>query len=256
MKNPFGSLLTAMVTPFKENMEINYSRAVELAEYLLANDSDGLVVTGTTGESPTLSIEEKIELYRILSDKFGKEVIIAGTGGNNTKEVVQLTREAERCGVGGIMLVTPYYNKPPQEGLYHHFKAVAESVALPIILYNVPGRTGVNLDVETVLRLAQIDNIVALKDASGNTDQASCIIEKAPTEFTVYCGDDSLIIPFLRVGSSGVISVASHLVGPRIKEIIGKFHHDPDKAVRIHECLLPLFKGLFMTTNPIVIKEA
>lgn len=254
----FGSLVTAMVTPFKENLEIDHSVVEKLATYLADNGSDSIVVAGTTGESPTLSKKEKLELFRtVVNSVKGKAKVIAGTGGNNTRESVELTKGAEKTGVDGIMLVTPYYNKPPQEGLYNHFKQIAGATDLPVMLYNVPGRTSVNLTAETSLRLAEIDNIVAIKEASANLEQIANICSDAPTGFAVYSGDDSMTLPVLSVGGTGVVSIASHLVGRAIKEMIeAYFNGESAKAAKLHQHLLPLFKSLFLTTNPIPLKAA
>lgn len=258
MNNPFGALLTAMITPFDHDLKIDYEKVAEIALLLIDKTSDGLVVTGTTGESPSLTAEEKIHIYKVVVEAVGnKTKVIAGTGCNSTRESIEMSCQAEETGVDGIMLVTPYYNKPTQEGLYRHFKSVAEAVSLPVMLYNVPGRTGVNLSAETCLRLAGIDNIVALKEASGNLEQVTSICAGAPTGFAVYSGDDVLTLPILSVGGFGVVSIASHLVGPKIKEMInlynsGKVH----KAAKAHHFLTPLFNALFVAANPIPLKEA
>ncbi len=258
MNNPFGSLITAMVTPFDENENINCGKAVELVNYLLDNGSDAVVLTGTTGESPVLTKDEKIELYKaVLESTPDKSRIIAGTGTNNTKASIELTMAAEKAGVGGIMLVTPYYNKPSQEGLYRHFKEIADNTSLPVILYNVPGRTGANLSVETTIHLSAIKNIISLKDATGTTDQAAAVLEGTRDGFDIYSGDDSLLLPFLSVGAKGVISVTSHLAGPRIKEIITLYQEGKNaEAAKLYRYLIPLFRGLFLTANPVPVKEA
>ncbi len=258
MQCDFGSLITAIVTPFDENFRVDYDKVVELAEFLLNKGSDGLVLTGTTGESPTLSSEEKINIYKtVVNVVKGKLKVIAGTGGNSTRESIELSIKAEEAGVDGIMLVTPYYNKPPQEGLYRHFKSIAKAVSLPVMLYNVPGRTVVNLTGETTLKLAELDNIVAIKEASGNLEQITYICAGAPQGFAVYSGDDSMTLPVLSVGGVGVVSIASHLVGLEIKEMINCFFAGKvEKAIKIHQKLMPLFKGLFITTNPIPLKAA
>lgn len=254
----FGSLITAMITPFNSRLEIDYEKVEELVEVLLQKGSDGLVVAGTTGESPALSEEEKLKLFMFVADVVGgRAKVLAGTGGNNTQAVVALSKKAAETGIDGLMVVTPYYNKPPQEGLYRHFKHIAASVALPIMLYNVPGRTGVNLQAETTLRLAQIDNIVAIKEASGNLEQITAICAAAPDNFFVYSGDDSMTLPVLSVGGCGVVSIVSHLAGLQIKQMIEAFFaRDILKAVQLHHELMPLFKALFITTNPIPIKAA
>ena len=256
--NNFGRVLTAMVTPFNDDYSVNYSEAAKLAKYLVDNGSDGLVVAGSTGESATLSKEEKIKLFATVMEAVGeKATVIAGTGSNDTRASIELTREAEKVGVHGAMLVGPYYNKPPQEGYYQHFKAIAESTSLPLILYNVPGRTSSNILPATIARLAEIKNIVAVKEASGNLDQVSEIIRTTSSDFMVYSGDDGLTLPVLGVGGDGVISVAGHIVGKRMQEMIAAFFAgDKAKAQAIHLELLPFFKVIFITTNPIPIKEA
>lgn len=258
MNNPFGSLLTAMITPFDKDLKVDYDRVSEIALMLLDKASDGLVISGTTGESPSLNSEEKIELFRTVVETVGdKTKVLAGAGGNSTREAVEMSRKAEKTGVDGLMLVTPYYNKPPQEGLYQHFKSIAEAVSLPLMLYNVPGRTGVNLSAETCLRLAEIENIVAVKEASGDLEQATAICAGAPPGFSLYSGDDILTLPILSVGGSGVVSIASHLVGNQIKEMIDSyFSGKVDAAAKAHQRLAPLFKALFMSTNPVPLKEA
>jgi 4-hydroxy-tetrahydrodipicolinate synthase len=253
-----GTVITAMITPFDEKGAVNYKAAAGLARYLVEHGSTGLVVSGTTGESPTLTAEEKLALFRTVVEAVeGKAAVIAGTGGNCTASSIYLTEKAAQTGVDGFLLVTPYYNKPTQEGLYRHFRAIAEATDLPVMLYNVPGRTGVNMNVETVLRLAEVANIVALKEAGGNLEQAAEICAKAPPGFSVYSGDDALTLPMLSVGAVGVVSVASHLVGPQIAAMINFFKQGRVmEATRLHLTLLPLFRGLFMASNPIPVKAA
>jgi 4-hydroxy-tetrahydrodipicolinate synthase len=257
MKN-FGRVLTAMVTPFNDDLSVNYSEAGNLAKYLVANGSDGLVIAGTTGESPTLSKEEKLKLFSVVLDAVGdKATVIAGTGTNDTRASVSFTQEAEKLGVHGAMVVGPYYNKPPQEGYYQHFKAIAESTRLPLIIYNVPGRTGSNILPATIARLAEIQNIVAIKEASGNIEQVSEIVRITPKDFWVYSGEDSLTLPILSVGGAGIISVAAHIVGRRMQEMISAFFKgDTAAAQAIHLELTPFFKVIFLTTNPIPVKTA
>jgi 4-hydroxy-tetrahydrodipicolinate synthase len=248
-----------MVTPFDENGEVNYTIAEKLAAYLADNGSDALVVCGTTGESPTLSWDEEHDLFQVVRQAVaGKAQVIAGTGSNSTQEAISATRKAAEMGLDGSLQVVPYYNKPPQSGLYHHFKAIAESAPdLPIMLYNIPGRTGQNLLPETVIRLAEIPNIVAIKEASGNLEQASQIRRATPAEFMMYSGDDALTMPLLAIGGAGVVSVASHLVGPQLQQMIQAFESgQPKAAIQLHLQLFPLFKALFLTTNPIPIKAA
>ncbi len=255
----FGRVITAMVTPFKEDGAVNYAVAEELAAHLAENGSDALVICGTTGESPTLTWEEEYELFQVVQKAVaGKAKVIAGTGSNSTKEAIAATQKAVKIRVDGSLQVVPYYNKPPQEGLYQHFASVAQSCPdLPLILYNIPGRTGQNLQPETVARLAEIPNIVAIKEASGNLDAASQIRRLIPAEFQIYAGDDSLTLPLLSVGGAGVISVASHLVGKQLQQMIQAFENGQTKvAIDIHLQLFPLFKALFCTTNPIPIKAA
>lgn len=251
-------LMTAMITPYDENLEVDYAKAAELALYLANNGSEGIVVSGTTGESPVLTKEEKISLFKAVKEAVGDKVKVwLGTGSNNTRQSIELSREAEKLGADGVMLVCPYYNKPTQEGLYQHFKAIAESVSLPVMLYNVPGRTASNLLPETAARLAAIENITAIKEASGDLDQVSKLIRLLPERVLVYSGDDSLTLPIMSLGGYGVISIASHLVGNDIKEMIYAFvNGDVKKATALHLKLFPLFKGLFVTTNPIPVKEA
>ncbi|WP_027339215.1 4-hydroxy-tetrahydrodipicolinate synthase [Halonatronum saccharophilum] len=254
----FGEVLTAMVTPFKEDLSVDYDGAVKVGRYLIENGSDALLVLGTTGEVPTLSKEEKEKLLKILVDELGGDTkIIAGTGSYSTTDTISFTKRAEEIGVDGVMLVTPYYNKPPQEGLYKHFKMVAEETDLPIILYNVPGRSATNIDPKTVARLSKIDNIVAVKEASGSVEQAIKIRSLTDDDFLIYSGDDTLTLPILSIGGQGVISVASHLVGKEIKEMIGDFKAGRlDKAAKKNAQLNKLFNTMFITTNPIPVKAA
>ncbi|MCL5040417.1 MAG: 4-hydroxy-tetrahydrodipicolinate synthase [Firmicutes bacterium] len=254
----FGQLLTAMVTVFKRDYSVDYRGSAEMARRLLGTGSDGLVITGTTGEAPTLTDEEKIRLWASVREAVGnKGKVLAGTGTNDTLHAVRMSQEAARIGMDGLLVVTPYYNKPPQEGLYDYFRQVAEATPLPVILYNVPGRTGVNLLPETVLKLAAIPNVVAVKEASGSPDQAGEILGGPDLQFTLYSGDDSLTLPLLAVGGHGVISVASHLVGREMKSMIEAYAAGRVKdAAALHQRLLPLFKVLFLTANPIPVKAA
>ena len=251
-----GRLITAMVTPFDEKGEVDYRQARKLARALFESGSDGVVVSGTTGECPTLSKEEKLRLFAEVKSEVGRGVV-AGTGSYNTRESIELTKEAERIGVDAILLVVPYYNKPTQEGLFQHFKAIVESTTLPCILYNVPSRTVTNLAAETVVRLAQIDNIVGVKEASGNLEQIARIIQDTRRDFLVYSGNDSDTLPMLALGGYGVVSVASHLVGNQIKAMIGKYLDGQAKeAADIHRRLLPLMNALFVVANPVPVKYA
>ncbi|MBT2699865.1 4-hydroxy-tetrahydrodipicolinate synthase [Bacillus sp. ISL-40] len=254
----FGQVLTAMVTPFDQNGEVDFNATRTLVDYLIENGTDGIVVAGTTGESPTLTTEEKVALFKFVVDAVnGRVPVIAGTGSNNTRASISLTKLAEETGVDGIMLVAPYYNKPSQEGMYQHFKAIAESTPLPIMLYNIPGRSVVNLSVETIVRLSQIQNIVALKEASGNLDAMAEIISQAPSDFTLYSGDDGLALPVLAIGGAGVVSVASHVIGNEIQEMINHFKNgNVQDAASAHRRLLPIMKALFAAPNPAPVKAA
>jgi 4-hydroxy-tetrahydrodipicolinate synthase len=242
-----------MVTPFDENGQIDWEMTEKVIDYLIEEQkSDSLVVSGTTGESPTLTDEEKIALFRFAVEKAkGRAKIIAGSGSNETAHSIHLTIEAEKCGVDGILLVTPYYNRPSQEGLYQHFKVIADATKLPIMVYNVPGRTGVNLSAETTLRLAQIPNIFATKDCAG-LDQITQIISGAPEGFLVYSGDDSATLPVLSVGGYGIVSVASHIIGSKMKELISAYlQGDVKEAARLHRECHPVFTGLFNCPHPV-----
>jgi len=254
----FGYVITAMVTPMDRQLAVDYDRAAALAKRLVDSGSDGLVVCGTTGESPTLTDEEKVRLFRTVREAVGgRAKVIAGTGTYNTAHSIHLTREAERAGCDGVLLVNPYYNKPSQEGLYQHFKAVAESTQLPVMLYNIQSRTSVNCEPATIARLAEIRNIVAVKEASGSLDQMSQIRKLTPPEFHLYSGDDSLTLPLLAVGGTGIVSVAGHLAGREIKAMIQAFQAgDVRQALGLHLRLWPLFKVLFITTNPTPVKAA
>ena len=253
-----GRLLTAMVTPFKENGEVDYGQAKKLALALLDAGSDGLVLAATTGESPTLSWEEEMQLFtEVKSAVGGRGSIVAYTGSNSTSEAVEATRSAEKIGVDACLLVVPYYNKPTQEGLYQHFKAIAQSTSLPCILYNVPARTVTNLAADTAIRLSRIDNIIGVKEASGNLGQISRIITEAKKDFLIWSGNDNDTFHILAVGGYGVISVASHLVGRQIKEMMDDFLSGKiAEAARIHNHLLPLIDVLFIVSNPIPLKYA
>lgn len=255
----FGYVLTAMITPFKEDGSVNYEVAEQLAVHLADTGTDTLVVCGTTGESPTLTWDEEYQLFQVIQKAVaGKAKVIAGTGSNSTHEAITATQKAAKLGLDGSLQVVPYYNKPPQSGLYHHFEAIAKACPdIPLMLYNVPGRTGQNLEPETVARLAEIPNIVALKEATGNFDQASQIRRLTPPEFALYSGDDSFTLAMLAIGATGVVSVASHLVGNPLQEMIQAFAIGKTvMAKEIHLKLFPLFKVLFCTANPIPIKAA
>lgn len=252
----FGRILTAMVTPMNEALEVDYEEAKRLAEYLINHGSDGIVVCGTTGESPTLSSEEKLQLFRVVKETIGsKGTIIAGVGSNSTEASVNLARKAAETCVDGIMAVVPYYNKPSQEGMFRHFQAIAEATSLPLMLYNVPGRTSANLLPNTVKRLSEIKNIVALKEAAGSVDQVSELKRILPDNFMIYSGDDSFTLPILALGGSGIISVAAHVIGDEMKKMLDAwFTGDTETAMKWHLKLYPMFKGIFVTTNPVPIK--
>lgn len=254
-----GRIITAMITPFHEDGSVNYQVAEELAAYLVDHGTDAIVVCGTTGESPTLTWDEEYELFQVVQKAIaGKGKVIAGTGSNSTTEAIAATQKAAKLGLDASLQVVPYYNKPPQAGLYRHFEAIAKaSPDFPLVLYNIPGRTGQNLLPETVAELAKIPNIVAIKEASGSLDQVSQVRCLTPPEFRIYSGDDSLTLPMLSIGSYGVISVASHLVGKQLSEMIHGFvDGNHQLAAAIHCQLFPLFKALFTTTNPIPLKAA
>ncbi|MBI2831831.1 MAG: 4-hydroxy-tetrahydrodipicolinate synthase [Chloroflexi bacterium] len=253
-----GRLLTAMVTPFDDKGAVDYEQAKKLALALLDSGSDGVVVIGTTGESPTTVRAEEVRLFQEIKATVGnKGTVIAGTGSNSTAEAVEATRAAEKAGVDGCLQVVPYYNKPTQEGLYQHFKKVAESTSLAVILYNVPSRTVTNLDAETVIRLSQIPNIVGVKEASANFEQIARIISGARKDFRVWSGNDGDTLPILALGGYGVISVTSHLVGKQIKEMINSFlAGNAARAAEIHRDLILLNKVMFVVSNPMPIKYA
>ena len=252
----FGRILTAMVTPMNEELEVDYASARKLAEYLIKHGSDGIVVCGTTGESPTLTDEEKLKLFREVKDTVGSTgIVIAGVGSNSTAATVNLAVQAATTGVDGLLVVVPYYNKPSQEGLYRHFEAIAKAVTLPIMLYNVPTRTVTNLLPATVKRLAQIPNIVSIKESAGLMDQVSELKRILPSDFSVYSGEDSQTLPMLALGCNGVVSVAAHVIGDEMKTMIDAwFAGDFKTAAGWHLQLYPFFKGIFVTTNPVPIK--
>ncbi|MGZ9584579.1 4-hydroxy-tetrahydrodipicolinate synthase [Paenibacillus marinisediminis] len=259
----FGRLITAMVTPFHADQTINWSETERLIDHLIEDQkSDALVVSGTTGEAPTLTDEEKVELFRFTVEKSnGRAKIIAGTGSNNTAHSIHLTKLAEQAGVDGVLLVVPYYNKPSQEGMVQHFKAIAQSTSLPIMLYNVPGRTGSSISVDTTLRLAhEVSNIVATKECH-SIEQVCLIAGRAPESFRVYTGDDSATLPALSVGAYGVVSVASHVIGANMKEMIQHYVEGrAQQASVLNFKLYPVFKGLFEAPhpvpNPVAVKYA
>ncbi len=252
-----GRLLTAMVTPFDDKGAVDFEQAKKLAHALLDSGSDGVVLSGTTGESPTLTTDEKMRLFSEVKQSIGdKGVVIAGTGTYNTAESIELSQEAEKQGVDGLLLVVPYYNKPPQQGIYQHFKAIAGKTNLPCIVYNIMGRTGVNMTDETTLRLSKIDNIIGTKEASGDMNQIARIIQSAP-DFKVWSGDDNQTFLIMSMGGYGVVSVVSHLVGNQIKHMMGLLlEGDIEGAATEHRRLLPIFLGMFVESNPIPVKYA
>jgi 4-hydroxy-tetrahydrodipicolinate synthase len=258
MAGSFGTLVTAMVTPFNEDRSLDLGRAQELARWLLEHGSDGLVVAGSTGEAATLSDDEKTDLWRaVVEAAEGRGKVIAGTGTYDTAHTVHLTEEAERAGVDGVLVVTPYYNKPPQRGLVEHFTVVAGATGLPVMLYNIPGRTAVRIEHDTLLHLAAVENILAVKDSTGDFDAVSHLVAAAPPDFEVYCGDDWATFGFVCLGAVGAVSVASHVVGERIRQMIDlATSGDVAAARKVHQELLPAFDGMFITSNPIPVKAA
>jgi len=256
---PFGRVLTAMVTPFRDDGSVDADLAARLAEHLLRNGSDGLVIAGTTGESPTLSWQEQRDLFQAVREVVaGRAPLLAGTGSNCTAEAVEATRAAAELGADGALVVVPYYNRPPQEGLEAHFRAVSQAAPdLPLMLYNIPGRTGCSLAPETTARLLDCPGIVAFKAASGTTEEVSQLHLLCGDRLAVYSGDDALTLPMLAVGAVGVVSVASHLAGNAIRAMVQSFlSGDRATALAMHERLLPLCRALFSTTNPIPVKAA
>lgn len=255
----FGRMIPAMVTPFDENRELDLDKAQALAARLVDGGSDSLIINGTTGESPTVFYPQKMELFRAVVEAVGDRVpVIANVGDNCTADTVDFAREVAELGVDGFMCVVPYYNKPPQEGIYQHFRTIANAVELPIILYNIPGRCVVNMEAETTLRLArECANVVAVKEASGKLDQVKAIVEGAPEGFAVYSGDDAATFDIMRLGGAGVISTIGNVAPARMKEIVDLCAAgDWEAAAAANEALMPLMKGLFETSNPILVKEA
>jgi 4-hydroxy-tetrahydrodipicolinate synthase len=251
----FGRVLTAMITPFDGDGELDLAGAERMARLLVDNGNDGVVVAGTTGESPTLSHDEKLELFRAVRGALPDAVVIAGTGSNDTRASIELSREAEKLGVDAVMAVVPYYNKPPQKSLYAHFAAIASAIDGPLVLYNVPTRTIANLNADTAIRLSQIDNIVALKEASPDVSQCAAICAGSARGFRIYSGEDSLTLSMLAVGAHGVVSVAGHFAGRGIKAMID-YHAmgDVSRAAQLQHSLLPIFKEVFCTASPIPVK--
>ena len=258
MAGRFGAVATAMVTPFDDEGALDLDRAQEVAAWLLDRGSDALVVAGTTGEGATLTDQEKTALWRATVEVArGKGAVIAGTGTYDTAHSIHLTKEAEEAGCDGVLVVAPYYNKPPQSGLYEHFTAVAGATSLPVLLYNIPGRTSVRISNETLLRLAEVDNIVGVKDATGDFNGTSELIAVAPSGFEVYSGDDASTFALVCLGAVGVIAVTSHLAGERMKQMIELAESgDVASARKLHHELLPLYSALFITTSPIPVKAA
>ena len=255
----FGRIGTAMITPFTEDNQINYPELERIINYLIDNGTDFIVACGTTSENPTMSTEEKMEVVRFTVEKAaGRVPVIAGTGDNETAYSIKMTHKAEENGANGIMLVTPYYNKPNQRGMYAHFKTIAKETNLPIMLYNVPGRTGANISAETTIALSKdVKNITCIKEASGNLDQMGDIIENMHPDFIVYSGDDGLTLPLLAIGGHGIVSVASHIVGNDMQLMIKAYEEgNLELAAKIHRALLPLVRALFAQPNPSPIKYA
>lgn len=260
MKKPyFGRLLTAMVTPFNADGSINYEAGADFADWLLSNGSDGLVVEGSTGEAATMDMDEKIKFMQtIVARVNGRAKIVAGAGTNCTASTIDLVKKMEACGVDGVLVVGPYYNKPTQEGYYQHFAAVAKATKLPIIVYNVPGRTGGNIAPETVARLAaDFSNIVAIKEAAGNVAQTAELYRVLPEDFSIYSGDDGLILPFLSVGACGLISVLANVNGKLLQQLMQAYSEGRVKdAADLNKVMVPLAKAMFVESNPIPIKAA
>lgn len=253
----FGRLITAMVTPFDKNLEIDLLETKNLVEHLIKNGSQSIVVAGTTGESPTITNQEKLLLFEnVLRFSDGRAKVIAGTGSNCTKSTIELTKSAEKIGVDGIMLVAPYYNKPSQEALFKHFEAVANETSLPVMIYNIPSRTGINISAATTIKLSKVANIVSVKEASGNINQMCEIIKNTNDDFYLYSGDDNFTLPVLAIGGYGCVSVASHIVGNQIRQMIDYYvSGEVKKAAEINLKLTTIFKGIFITSNPSPIKE-
>jgi len=254
----FGRVVTAMVTPFTDDLSLDVDRAQELAGWLVDHGSDGLVVTGSTGESATLTDEEKVTMWRAVAEAVGdRATVIAGTGTYDTAHSIHLGEEAEKAGADGLLIVTPYYNKPPQRGLIEHFTRIAGATSLPILAYNIPGRTGLRIEHDTLLRMAEVENIVAVKDSTGDFDAIAHLVRAAPDGFEVYSGDDWAIFGYVGLGAVGVVSVASHLVGERIGQMIDQLEGgDMASARKLHYELLPVFDAMFITSNPIPLKKA
>ncbi len=254
----FSGTIVAMVTPFDKQGEVNFTKIKELVNFHLENGTDGILPCGTTGESPTLGEREKLQIFEtVVKAVDGKIPVIAGTGNYNTRETVEMTRQAKKIGVDGALIITPYYNKPTQEGLYRHYMEIADKADLPLVIYNVPGRTAVNITPDTIERLASHKHVVAVKEASGNIGQISEIHRRTGKNLTILSGDDGLTLPILSIGGKGVISVTANIVPTKIKEMISAYNNrDGKRALELHEKLEKLNKALFLETNPIPIKTA
>jgi 4-hydroxy-tetrahydrodipicolinate synthase len=257
MSGRFGRVITAMATPFKQDGSLDVEGVRQLAQHLVDNGTDVVLAAGTTGESPTLTVDERERLWRAVSETVGAARAMAGTSTYATAESIELTALAEKCGVGSLLLVTPYYNKPTQEGMEAHFRAIAAATSLPCLLYNVPSRTGCKLNVATMVRLAEVDNIVGVKDAVGDMAEASNLRRQVADDFDQYSGDDKNLLPLLAVGGAGVVSVAAHLVGGAINDLVAAFDAgDTARARQLHLDNIELFEGLFATSSPILLKAA
>lgn len=259
MRYNAGEVITAMITPFNKDLSIDYKALEKLVNHLIETGSDAILVAGTTGETPTLSHEEEVELFKFVKKVVnGKAKIIMGAGSNSTQTAVESSKRAKELGADAILTVVPYYNKPSQKGMYEHFSAIAKAVDMPIILYNIKGRTGVDMQPKTIAKLAhEFKNIVAVKQSNSDLDLISDMKKLCPEDFAIYSGDDSLTLPMLALGVHGVISVASHIEGKKIKEMITNFKNGNVKeALKLHLYLYPLFRKLFMAPNPVPVKAA
>ncbi|ARI77454.1 4-hydroxy-tetrahydrodipicolinate synthase [Halobacillus mangrovi] len=254
----FGKVLTAMVTPFDHHGNVDFNKTTVLVEYLLANGSDGLVVTGTTGESPTLCVEEKVALWKhVVKTVNGRAPVIAGAGSNSTEASITLANKAENAGVDAVMLVAPYYNKPSQRGMYEHFKTIAASLRIPVMIYNVPGRSVVRIEPQTIIELAKIPNVVSVKEATGDLDSMAEIIQQTDEHFSLYSGDDNLTLPSYVIGANGIISVSAHVIGNEMQEMLTLYEAGKVKeAASLHRKLLPIFNGMFSAPSPTPVKAA
>jgi 4-hydroxy-tetrahydrodipicolinate synthase len=256
MQRDFGTIITAMVTPFTDDLRVDHERLAALARHLVANGSDGLVVAGTTGESPTLTDDEKTAMFRTVLEAVGPEVpVIAGTGTYDTRHSIELTRAAEACGVAAALVVTPYYNKPPERGLVAHFKAVAAATSLPVLIYNIPGRSGVNLSIDALAELCTVENIVGVKQANPDLDELERLSRRC--RLTIYAGNDDMLLEVLKVGGRGGICVSSHVAGPLMAAMARHMRTGDVAAAEAADAeLRPLYNALFVTTNPIPVKAA